>query len=139
MVLGWVFLSVTSRYTLSFPFHQWPILLFIHLPSVLYNHYSWQHCWIRQLRVTSVVTVILVCLKYYMAALYFMRQCKSSFSYSLSLCTFTKLGKSDYYFCHVCLSIPLSSWNKWAPSGWIVLKFNIWIFIETLLGKFKFD
>lgn len=47
IVLGWGFLSITSRFTLSLPFHQWPILLFIHLPSVLYNYYSWQHCWIR--------------------------------------------------------------------------------------------
>ena len=144
IVPGWVFLSITSRLTLSLPFHQWPILLFIYLPSVLYNCYSWQHCWIRQLRVTSVITVILVCLRYYMTALYFMRKCKSSFSYFLSLCTFTKLEKVTITFVmsvclSVCLSILLSSWNKWAPTRWIFLKFNIWVLIETLLGKFKID
>jgi hypothetical protein len=105
-VPGWVFLSITSRLTLSLPFHQWPILLYIYLPSVLYNCYSWQHCWIRQLRVTSVFTVILVCLRYYVTALYFMRKCKSSFSYFLSLCTFTKLEKGTITFVmSVCLSV----------------------------------
>jgi len=47
---------------------------------------------------------------------------------------FWKIAKSDYelrYVCLcVCLSIRLSAWNTSAPTGWIFVKFDVWVFFE---------
>ena len=37
-----------------------------------------------------------------------------------------------------CLSIRLCAWNNSAPNGRISIKFDIWVFSENLLRKFKF-
>jgi hypothetical protein len=45
-----------------------------------------------------------------------------------------KIAKSVYYLRHVCLS----TWNISAPTGKIVIKFDIWGFFQNLLRYFKF-
>ena len=35
-------------------------------------------------------------------------------------------------------SVLLSTWNNSAPTGWIFMTFDIWIFSEILSRKFKF-
>jgi len=49
-----------------------------------------------------------------------------------------KIVKCDYWLCHVCLSLCLSTWNIVAPTWWIFMKFDIGICFENLLRKFKF-
>jgi hypothetical protein len=36
-----------------------------------------------------------------------------------------------------CLYVRLSSWNNLAPTGRILMKFDIWVFFENLSWKFK--
>jgi hypothetical protein len=66
-----------------------------------------------------------------------------------------KIAKSDYYLHHVsqsvsqsvclsvypsvCLCICRSAWNNSAPTGRIVMKFDIWVFFENLWGKIQFS
>jgi hypothetical protein len=38
----------------------------------------------------------------------------------------------------VHLFVRLSTWNNSIPTGWILIKFNIWIFCYNLSRKFKF-
>ena len=45
-----------------------------------------------------------------------------------------KIVKSDYWLHHVCLSAR----NDCAPTEQIFSKFDIWVFFENLLRKFKF-
>ena len=33
----------------------------------------------------------------------------------------------------------LSVWNNSAPTRWVFMKFDIWVFFENLFGKFKFQ
>jgi len=49
-----------------------------------------------------------------------------------------KIAKSDYYLHHVCPSFHLSVWNHSAPTGWIFMKSDIWVFFKNLSRKFKF-
>jgi hypothetical protein len=37
-----------------------------------------------------------------------------------------------------CLSVCLSAWNKSSPIGRIFMKFDIWVFFESLPWKFEF-
>ena len=37
----------------------------------------------------------------------------------------------------VCLLVHLSSWNNSAPTGWIFMEYDIWVFFRNLPGKFK--
>jgi len=48
---------------------------------------------------------------------------------------FTELLKATISFA---MSFLPSAWNSSAPTGWIFVKFNVGIFLENLLGKFKF-
>jgi hypothetical protein len=52
---------------------------------------------------------------------------------------FGKLRKSDCFVMSVIPSIRLSAWNNSAPIVRIFVKFDIWIFIENLLRKPKFQ
>ena len=59
------------------------------------------------------------------------------------LSTFRKLWKATISFImSVYLSVHLfvrpSTWNNSAPTGWIFMKFDIWVFCETVSRKFKF-
>jgi len=55
------------------------------------------------------------------------------------LSPFGKLQKITINFVmSLCLSVRLSPWNMSAPTGRIFMKFDIWIFFENLLRKFKF-
>jgi hypothetical protein len=36
-----------------------------------------------------------------------------------------KIGKSDFYLPHVCLPVRSSAWKNPAPTGRILMKFNI--------------
>jgi hypothetical protein len=38
----------------------------------------------------------------------------------------------------VCLSVRPSAWNNSAPTGRILTRFNIWVFLENLSKKLKF-
>ena len=50
-----------------------------------------------------------------------------------------KIAKSDYCFVvSGCLSIRPFAWDKSAPTGWIFMKFDICLFLQTLSIKFKF-
>jgi hypothetical protein len=44
-------------------------------------------------------------------------------------------AKSDYQLHHVCLSVRI---NSSAPTAWIFMKFNTWVFFENLSRKFMF-
>ena len=47
-----------------------------------------------------------------------------------------KIVKSDYYLYHVCRSVCV---KQLAPTGWIFMKFYIWVFFKNLWSvKFKF-
>jgi hypothetical protein len=52
-----------------------------------------------------------------------------------------KIARSNYQLCHVrlsvCLSVHLSIWNTSAPTGWIFMKFGIWVFFGYLSRKFN--
>ena len=37
-----------------------------------------------------------------------------------------------------CLSVCSSVWNNSAPTGWILMKFDTWLFVKNLSRKFKF-
>ena len=37
-----------------------------------------------------------------------------------------------------CLSVRLSTWNNSIPTGWIFVKFHIWLLFGNLSGKFTF-
>jgi hypothetical protein len=50
---------------------------------------------------------------------------------------FPKIAKSDYYLRHVCLSVCLSACNNSAPTGRILMKSDILVFIENLSRKSK--
>ena len=41
-----------------------------------------------------------------------------------------KTAKSDFWLFHVSPSVHLSKWNDSAPTGWIFMKFYIWVFFE---------
>ena len=45
------------------------------------------------------------------------------------------IAKSDYSFV---MPVRPSSWNNSAPTGRILMKFDIWVFFENLSRKFKF-
>jgi hypothetical protein len=47
-----------------------------------------------------------------------------------------KIAKSDYWLRHVCLVSP-SAWNSSAPTGRVLIKFNIGVFFEHLLRKIQ--
>ena len=52
---------------------------------------------------------------------------------------FAKLQKDTISFImSVSPSIPLSTWNNSASTGWTVMKFDIWVFFKNMLRKFKF-
>jgi len=36
-------------------------------------------------------------------------------------------------------SVRLSAWNNSAPTGWIFMKFEIWVYFENMSRKLKFD
>jgi hypothetical protein len=38
----------------------------------------------------------------------------------------------------VCLSVCLSAWKSLIPTGWIFMKFDVWVFFENLSRKLKF-
>ena len=64
-------------------------------------------------------------------------------SYNASLCSFlgavAELRKATLSFVMpVSSSVRLSAWNNSAPTGRIFMKFDIWIFFESLSRKFKF-
>ena len=48
---------------------------------------------------------------------------------------FAKLQRVTFSFI---MSVPLSTWNKWAPSERVFMKFDIWLFFENLLKQIKF-
>jgi hypothetical protein len=37
------------------------------------------------------------------------------------------------------VSVHLSAWNNSAPTGWVLMKFNIWVAFYNLLRKFKLN
>jgi hypothetical protein len=49
--------------------------------------------------------------------------------------TFLKFWKASVSFV---LSVQPSTWNNSALTEWIFVKFNIWVFFQTLSRKFKF-
>jgi len=49
-----------------------------------------------------------------------------------------KIAKSNYYLRHVCLSVRRSALNNSAPTGRILMKFGISLFLENLSRKFKY-
>jgi len=53
----------------------------------------------------------------------------------LLLGAFTKVQKTIISFV---MFVCLCAWNYWAPAGQIFMKFDIWLFLENLLEKFKF-
>ena len=55
--------------------------------------------------------------------------------WSLFLGAFVKLQKATVSFT---MSVHLSAWNSSAPTVWICIKFNVRVFFENLLIKFKF-
>jgi hypothetical protein len=53
-----------------------------------------------------------------------------------------RIAKRNYLFHHVCLpsvcpSVLLSTWNNSAPTGRILMKFNIWIFFRKSVKKIQ--
>ena len=63
---------------------------------------------------------------------------------STFLGTFRKLWKATISFImsvylSIHPSVRPSTWNNSATTGWIFIKFDIWVFCETLWRKFKFD
>jgi hypothetical protein len=52
--------------------------------------------------------------------------------------TFTKLWKATISFVTSVHSVWQSEWNYTAPTGWIFMKFDIWVFFENLLREFMF-
>ena len=48
---------------------------------------------------------------------------------------FAELGKATINFV---MSVRPSACNNSAPTGWIFMKFDIWVFFENLSRKFKF-
>jgi hypothetical protein len=48
-----------------------------------------------------------------------------------------KTAKSDCRIRHVAMSVLPSAWNISAPTGWIFMKFDIWVFSETLSRKIQ--
>jgi hypothetical protein len=51
-----------------------------------------------------------------------------------------KLHKATVNFVTpACPSVRPPAWNNSAPTGRIFIKFNIWVFLENLLRKFKFS
>ena len=51
-----------------------------------------------------------------------------------------KIAKNKYELRHFCLSVqPLTTWTAWktwAPTGWIFMISDMWIFLENLLGNY---
>jgi len=44
-----------------------------------------------------------------------------------------KIAKSDTNFVKaVCLSVCLSTWKNSAPTGWIFMKFEIWVWVKEI-------
>jgi len=71
--------------------------------------------------------------------------CPSQFFFSLIFshpyfCIFRhlrKITKSDYWLFHVCLSVLQFASNNVAPTGRILMKFDIWGFFENHLRESK--
>jgi hypothetical protein len=40
---------------------------------------------------------------------------------------------------NIVMSVYLSTWDNSAPSGHIIMKFDLWVFFENLFREFKFD
>jgi hypothetical protein len=50
----------------------------------------------------------------------------------------SKIAKSDFSFLTSVPPVRSSAWNKWTPTGLILIKFYIRVFFENLFRKFKF-
>ena len=63
---------------------------------------------------------------------------QSTVRYELVFLGVRKIMESNYWHRHACPAVRLSAWNNSAPTGRIFMKFDIWVFFETLSRKFKF-
>jgi len=49
-----------------------------------------------------------------------------------------RIAKSNYWLRHACLSVRPPTWNSSAPTGRMLVKFEVLLFLENLSRKFKF-
>ena len=48
-----------------------------------------------------------------------------------------KIAKTEGYLRHICLSVRLPAWNRWAPNGQVFIKFDIGEFLKICRKKLR--